>query len=365
MPILEQQGYKIIFFTDEISVEQEYHLADSVIRVQVPSFSLDLHTRLSVFSEAAKKNNIDVMCFHSGVTGSEFFYETLLFKLLKIPVIGELHGYFGWYYSNGIKPYLKDLPDILSFADGIVVLSRVNELFWKNLGVNCRYIPNPVEKIPEDTVKNKKRNSILWIGRISQTDNGIYDIVPIMEEIVRQIPDAVLSVVGGSESLSLQSVQKVVKEHCLENNIVFCGFQKNVAPFYDQSEVMVLTARAEGFPYVISESKLHKIPLVLYELPYLELLRNGGGYESVPQGDTKALAEKVVSILQNDEKRNIMAKEAGQSIVPFVNHDIGSDWRKLFNDVSVGKTLCDRTESFEMKCVQQGLLDIILDKHVM
>ena len=48
----------------------------------------------------------------------------------------------------------------------------------------------------------------------------------------------------------------------------------------------------------------------MYELPYLELVQDGKGYISVPQGDKNAVGAALVKILQNHDLRKRMSIEA-------------------------------------------------------
>ena len=95
-----------------------------------------------------------------------------------------------------------------------------------------------------------------------------------------------------------------------------------------------MTSSSESFCNVIMESKLYGVPLVMYELPWLELLKGGEGYIAVRQRDTLAAAEAVVNVLSNQSLREKMSKESFDSIEPFLRHDVYSDWKRVFDEMN-------------------------------
>lgn len=81
------------------------------------------------------------------------------------------------------------------------------------------------------------------------------------------------------------------------------------------------------------ESKIRGIPIVMYELPWLELLRDGKGYVAVEQGNTKAAATEIVKLLCEEEWRKRMAVDSRKSIEFFMTQDVYLKWKQVFDDV--------------------------------
>lgn len=64
----------------------------------------------------------------------------------------------------------------------------------------------------------------------------------------------------------------------------------------------------------LAESKAYGIPVVMYDLPNLDLAQQRKGTVVVPQSDVNAAALAIIELLNNSMKRELIAKEARQSI---------------------------------------------------
>ena len=363
MPIYISMNYNVVFFTDMINESEEYPppiSSENAIftRIVFKTPSNDFLSRLEEFKYYIEKYKIDLFCTHQHFGPFPQIFQILFLKLLKIPTIVELHGIFKVYFFN------SSIPKIYRLADALVVLSRVNKAFWKNLGCNAYYIPNPIplELMKNKSSKNLKQNkkNILWIGRIDY-DKKPQDIIPIMKEVVKYIPDAKINVVGKPENKVLfDQIQSQIKVEGLENNIIFCGYRLDVSSFYESASVMLMTSPAEGFSYIVSESMIMGVPIVCYELPYLEFFRQQKGYISVRQSDSRSAAMAIVRVLKNHDLRDKLSREAKKNIESFINYDIAGAWRKVFNDVEHG--VRHEESNFEMEQIELVMFDEILSK---
>lgn len=94
---------------------------------------------------------------------------------------------------------------------------------------------------------------------------------------------------------------------------------------------MLITSSYEGFLLTLAEGKSYGLPCVMYELPYLELIRDGKGFVAVKQQDSKAAAQAVIDLLLDTEKRLAMGKAARESMEQFAAFDIASAWKTVFS----------------------------------
>ena len=311
--------------------------------------------RLTELEDCINRFKIDVFCSHS-VT--RVLPMVLLCKVTGMPLVLELHGIFTTYVASRhalLQPRDKN-HKIIRLADATVVLSRVFETFWRNLGCNAHYIPNPLPlsdiEFKRDPMVNRK--VILWVGRIVEA-KGIRAIVPIMREVVRREPQAKLRVLGGmgDEDLFNELLDRIRAEG-FEDHIEFCGFHLDVRSFYESADVMLTTSPSEGFSFTIAESKLYSLPLVCYEMPYLELLRDGRGFISVRQGDAIGAAAALVEILNDDRLRVRLSKEARESVEPFLEYDFAGAWKMIFDEAFKGRRVVDK--NFEVEQIERLLL---------
>jgi len=336
LPMFLELGYNIVLFTN-YKEENEYKLPKNIQRIVLQnSHPYDFKQRLESYYYYIKKYSIDMFFFNCFSNNITYFYEPLYFKMLKIPVITEVHTTFLRFMLPEMLA-LKILRQIYQMMDKIVTLSRIDQIFWKTLLCNAKYIPNPIEhgkKIWNLPISFNKRNGkkILWIGRTSEPVKHFLDTISIIEEVQKKIPDAILYIVGKTDGI--EYLDKMIKERHLESNIKLCGYHNDVSNFYEEADVMLMTSEYEGFPMVMTESKLRGVPIVMYELPYLELTRDLRGIIEVPQRDIKAAANAIIKILNDDKLRHRMSIDSKRSLYPFVFYDTKSAWKEVFDEIS-------------------------------
>lgn len=336
-----KNNHKVVLITDIIDSDKEYDLPSEVIRcVITPETEGSKEKRLEELSMCAVKNQIDIMCFHSGYTSISTFYDMLSLKLQNIAVLMEIHSAF-LPIIMAEKEISRNYSYMYKSANKLVVLSNMDKVFWENLGCDCEYIQNPIEDsykeigYREKTERHQLSNTIVWIGRLVQVPKNVFDTIAIMKIVIEKIPDAKLKIAGLADSqLVYNSLIQSIKENHLENNIELCGYKSDISQIYKEADVVLMTSSSESFCNVIMESKLYGVPLVMYELPWLELLKGGEGYIAVRQRDTLAAAEAVVNVLSNQSLREKMSKESFDSIEPFLRHDVYSDWKRVFDEMN-------------------------------
>lgn len=84
----------------------------------------------------------------------------------------------------------------------------------------------------------------------------------------------------------------------------------------------------------VSEGRGYGLPVCMYDLPYMELIRDKKGVICVDQGDYKSLANNVVKILKDKSYRKQLGKESRESAEQFANYEITEAWKSLFKSLS-------------------------------
>lgn len=342
IPLYVRMGYRVVLFTHVPAAENDYPLLAEISRVIVPDlFSSNAELFFKDFQDSLKEYRVDILCLHIPYEGVVVFYLALLAKLMGIYCIAENHTSFVNFIRQ--RNGLRNHDQIYRMFDRLIVLSRADRIYWQTLGVHSVYIPNPCNDLSDGHGSNcnfrRNPKTVLWVGRLDQKYKRIFDIVPIMREVVLQIPDAQLFVVGRyAQKEEYETLLERIERYHLKDNIIFCGERKDVSRFYHGVEVMLMTSPGEGFPMVLAEAMSCSLPVVMYDLPYLEIVRNGGGIISVPQRDTGSAAQAIVDILLDVDLREKLAHEARENIEHFINFDLAGAWRKVFSEIASGDT---------------------------
>lgn len=327
MGVFRESGFGVVLFTDHnSSTEKEYTIPQGVIRCILPSRDIFPYQWIMEMAKNLKRYNVGVLCNHDSVSEC-VFYLGLLAKESGIVFLNELHNHFSVYnYSN------DQFRVLFSHVDCLVTLSESDNSYWRSLGFTSKYIPNPV-CLPENRTKRDNIfHSILWIGRLSQFQKNIYDIVDVMDTIRKINSQIHLRVVGMADDTRIyDELLARIEEADLGESIELCGYDTDVTRYYRTSDLMIMTSSFEGFSMTLAEAMGHGLPTVMYELPYLELVKAKKGYVAVRQGDSEAMALEVCRLIADNKELQRLSDEAIENIENFKKVDLVREWKEVFD----------------------------------
>ena len=348
LPMYLKMGYQVVLFTDEQDLEKEYSIPEQVVRVLLPAAMTtefgNYKVRAKAMGEAIEKYHIDVMLYHAAECRM-LVYDMLLVKAYGVPFCLTVHGLFSAEMLR--QSYFID-EKLVTFqmVDCLIVLSKMEETFWRTFGVKAVYIPNPIQELP---YSDSDGEYILWLGRFETTQKQYLQAMEIMQRVVKVLPDAKLKMVGSEVTKGAKAtLRKRVKKLHLEKNVEVCDFTLNVAEYYKNAKIFLVTSSWEAFPMTIVESKGYGIPLVTYDMPYLEVLKSGEGYVNVPQDDIEGAAEAIVKLWTDSRLRESMKREARHSYEMLQNTDLQEAWKSVLDDVL-------RSKSELIKCNKEDI----------
>jgi glycosyltransferase involved in cell wall biosynthesis len=354
-------GYKVTLILEEGNEDSiDYKIPNSVKILFIPGMSQVLRTksytlREEKLNEIIVNEKIDMLCHHCSASNI-VFYDLLTFKKNNVYTILIHHELFSQEITKlSVSPYRQKYIDRL--ADRIVVLSEMEQLYYKIFGIKAVYIPDPLGDYAVTSKAYNFKGDIVWVGRLYNNQKQYMDIVPIMKEVTNVLPNVKIRVYGPEWPTDIAGqLENSAKENGLENNIIYCGnVIGDTSKMYEDVSIHLVTSAYESFGMAIAESKMNGIPLVTYKMPYLELLKDGKGYIAVENDDTGAAAEAIVNILTNHNLAKRLSRESKQSIQKFINFDYGEAWHKLI------KGLTDNGQFNDDMQIDVKSLEIIFD----
>lgn len=152
--------------------------------------------------------------------------------------------------------------------------------------------------------------TFVFVGRIVR-DKGVDELVAAFVKLNRIYSNTRLLLVGPYEEHlnPVQSGTKFLIDTC--ECIEAVGAQKDVRPFYEQSDVLVLPSYREGFPNVVIEAGAMELPSIVTDINgSREIIEDGRNGLIVPARDEQALFEAMKWMVEHDEERNAMAAHA-------------------------------------------------------
>lgn len=332
MQLWMKMGYKVVLITDTEISDDDYDLPEGVIRVRLDE-QTDENRRGKCLTDLIRKYKIDTMVYHDYMN-DYLLHDLLICKCLDVSFVLYYHSIFIKYLLlNDRRMYL--IPHIAKCADLMVVLSELNKKYWEHFNGDVHVVMNPLVFDLENAAEAPKDSkNIIWVGRLDE-HKRFEEPVYIMERLIKKHSDARLTVVGSDSSGKFFDILKdKVDALSLQDNITLCGYQKDVGPFYEDASVFLMTSTHEGYPMALLEALSYGLPVVMYDLPYLTMVRDNPGIISVKQGDTDKAAE-VLGELLDDEGRK---KELGSKSRKFVeelysNNKVERQWRDIFDSL--------------------------------
>lgn len=131
-----------------------------------------------------------------------------------------------------------------------------------------------------DEIRNEIRRKNNWtnrfvighVGRFDYQKNQEY-LVSIMNEVLRNKPNALLVFVGSGDTESV--VKQLAIKNKVEDNIVFLGSREDVNELYNAFDTFVLPSRFEGLGIVAIEAQANGVPSILSDqIPKIVKINN-------------------------------------------------------------------------------------------
>lgn len=329
-------GYRVVLFTDEEPNEKDYYINPAIKRVTVPAMQerdyFNRKARIDVFSKALEENGVDIMVYNAW-ENSDLVLDEMIIKSLGIKLIIHTHnifcGFFDDVYAYGAY-YHSTIHKLYSFADSVIALNDVDAEWWRLHGLRVFKTKNPIEFKRDIEPAPLGGNNILLVARIAR-EKRILEAIKIAALVREKIPNATLTIVGsGDDEGYANEVANYIDSNHLKKVVKLVGFKADVLPYYQSADVMLFTSRIEGSPLAMLEGKICGIPLVTYELPNLDMIREGKGMIVVPQLDTEGAAEAVIKILSDSELKKEMGRQARKSAEEFYDFDLSKHWDMIF-----------------------------------
>ncbi|MEM3731853.1 MAG: glycosyltransferase family 4 protein [Candidatus Bathyarchaeia archaeon] len=240
---------------------------------------------------------------------------------LTVPCVVTVHGFmversFVWDAMQGVyfwtvaKSLFKKVSAVICLTEhDAASVGRIIGGYEKIF-----VIPNGVDS---DFFKpsSKDPNLITWVGRLVP-EKGLVYLLYAMREIVRVHPNVKLFVIGGGP-LEARLV-KLADELSLSGNVRFVGSvgRAEVARFLSRSSIFVFPSLREGLPLSVLEAMACGVPVVGSDIPGInDVIVNGGNGLLAPAKNSEALADAVLTLLNDAELRKKMGQNARNLII--------------------------------------------------
>lgn len=212
--------------------------------------------------------------------------------------------------------------------DKFIVLTKGNVKEWK--ASNLMVIPNPLsfESIIENPLNQKR---IIAVG--SHSFNKGYDLlVQIWKNIEKDFPDWQLDVYGKIDTG--KTFLKMAEESGLKN-IRFHPPVQNIQAEYENSSVLVLPSRSEGFGMVLVEAMACGLPCVAFDCPSGpgDIISHKQDGFLIPPNNLSLFEQNLSTLMTDEVKRLEFGRRAKENVRRFQVSEILTQWDQLFKSL--------------------------------
>ncbi len=169
----------------------------------------------------------------------------------------------------------------------------------------------PAEKPP----KSRGRPTVVAAARVFP----LKDIKTMIRtaDIVRKTIENVMFTVYGSLTADppyVKECRELIAELEVGDNFELAGFHSEPSEIYNEGDISILSSISEGFPYTVLESMSCGRPVVATDVGGVREALEGFGVVAKPR-DPQALAEGVIKLLQDDELRQVLGRQARNEVL--------------------------------------------------
>lgn len=278
---------------------------------------INLHNTLSTinpykiisFKNFLINNNIDVLFLNlsrdrkfGAITGSLAGVERIIYRRgVDRPL--KKRFYSKWLYGNALtdiianskstkESVMKNLNDILDedkiklIYNGVEIPENINPEFSLrddyNIKINDKILVNVGRLFPE------KGHDLLLNG---------------MRELNKTNQNWKLFIIG--EGDERDNIEKLISKYSLRDQVYLTGFVDNVDQYLAQADLMVHSARIEGFGLVLVEAMATGLPVVAVAASNIpEVVENGKVGLLAEKENPQDLADKVNKLLKDNDLRS-------------------------------------------------------------
>jgi glycosyltransferase involved in cell wall biosynthesis len=228
------------------------------------------------------------------------------------------------------KFWSRQLLNNLKKLDRFVVLTDKDRESWIELA-NVVTIPNPSPFTPS-TISTLTEKRVIAVARYSH-EKGIDLLLQAWALVEKKTEKWRLEVFGDGDTTAFNAI--IDKLGINRSRCILNGRTSDIEQEYLKSTIAVCSSRFEGFGMIIIEAMACGLAVVSFDCPWgpQSIINDGQDGVLVENGNIEKLADALVSLIQDEKKRNNIAINAVQSVKRFQMDRIANQWKQLFEDV--------------------------------
>tara|TARA_Y100000310_G_C20702483_1_gene831181 strand:+ start:5598 stop:6704 length:1107 start_codon:yes stop_codon:yes gene_type:complete len=337
---LKQSGHKVSVFCLDKCAEAGKKLKprEQWNGIEINRFPfLDLRFLKVGFPNLGELTKADLVHAHGLCFLTDFLALTKF--LYNKPLVLSTHG--GIFHTKTISTlkrlyFYGWLKLIGGSFDKIIAVSKNDfELFSEIFPEEkMELIENAINVEKFGTVKRQARpNSFLFVGRLSR-NKQVDKLLEAFAIVLREKPNAVLSIVGKDFDGILPELRKKAKELSIDKNVWFKGAvsDQKLLELYSENVFFVLASSYEGFGVSAIEAMAAGLVPILNTLPsFKSFVKEGSNGFIVDFENSESAARKMADACSLGTKLRTISANAKQSVQKFSWKEKLKEFEKVYN----------------------------------
>lgn len=205
-------------------------------------------------------------------------------------------------------------------------------------GINCYYEFNPERQdrpgLRKELELADDELAVFFVGRLSPEKNPNVFLDTAKQILIDDKRKKLKFFIVGDGPIRPE-VERQMKE-IGSKDIVYLGYQSDVAKYFSAADIFVLPSSIEGFPLSILEAMAMRVAVVASDVGAIaEVIEDGVEGFVVPPGSTPDFV-KAIELLQDEPERLEAIKKAARQKVEktYSNRLLGSNYQRLYNEAT-------------------------------
>jgi len=236
----------------------------------------------------------------------------------------------GGLYRLIARHWRRKLEQAVRKLDALVLLTRHDADSWAGL-TRTEIIPNSMPFFPEQasSCENKR---VIFVGRFSE-QKGLNYLIKTWEGVYKKHKDWTLHMYGEGEQKAI--LLDLIEKADLTDAVVVHEPTRQIMEKYQESSIFLLTSRFEGLPMVLIEAQACGLPIVSFNCPWgpADIIKNGEDGFLVEYLNTDEAAHRVCQLIENDELRKRMGRQARINVQRYRRDKVMKRWTDLFESL--------------------------------
>jgi glycosyltransferase involved in cell wall biosynthesis len=218
-------------------------------------------------------------------------------------------------------------------VDELTELYGINEekihVIYNGVDIN-KFKPRPDRaELRREFGLEEEQKIVLFVGRLYHR-KGLEILLNSIPPVLQEFKDVKFAISGTGFKKKEERLRKLAKELDIEDHVAFLGYvsDEKLPNIYAASDIFVLPAIYENFPFAILEAQATGLPVISTKVGGIPefLVDNQNGFLIDP-GDSTQLTQRVLALLQDPK----LAKEMGDRGRKLIEEKLS--WRLITGQV--------------------------------